>query len=66
MHKSIHQLGIISCVIETKYGVAGEGKPGTHVEEEGGLECVMSMAEAWRALRYHGGVVMGIVVGQEY
>lgn len=47
-------------------GVAGEGKPGTQVEGEEGLEGLVDMAEAWGTLRYHGIDVMGNVVCQEY
>lgn len=47
-------------------GVAEERKPGTNVEGEKGLEGVMGIAEAWRALIFHGVDVTGIVVGQEY
>lgn len=47
-------------------GVAGEGKPGTQVEGEEGLEGVVGMAEVWGTLRYRGIDVMGNVVGQGY
>ena len=48
------------------FNVAGEGKPGTQVEGEEGLEGVVGMAEARGTLRYYGVDVMGNVVGQEY
>ncbi|KAK2533631.1 Lmf1 [Columba guinea] len=39
--------------------VAGEGKPGTQVEGEEGLDGVVGTAEAWGTLRYH---IMGDMV----